>query len=250
MRRVWNKSQDLIALEWDSIAELRSQQIRNGKDISYENMLTPTVLALIEVADRSVVLDVGCGCGLLTGKIAAASKKVTGIDISPTSIRLAKEHCHTVGNINFVNGAIEELTPTPEGHVFSLAVANMSLMAMLHLDAALAALSRLVHPGGHLAFTITHPCFWPQYWSYSRDWFRYGEENVIEAPFHISLDQSDRFITTHIHRSLEQYLSALKKSNFEIIRLIEPMPSPEVERLYPHPWEYPRFLGALCVRKG
>jgi len=130
-----------------------------------------------------------------------------------------------------------------------LAVANMSLMAMLHLDAALAALSRLVHPGGHLAFTITHPCFWPQYWSYSKDWFRYGEENVIEAPFHISLDQSDQFTTTHIHRPLEQYFTTLRNCDFEIIRLIEPMPSPEIESLYPQPWEYPRFLGVLCVRK-
>lgn len=250
MRRVWNKTQDQIACEWDSIAELRSQQIRSGKDISYDHILAPTVLALVEGGDRSAVLDVGCGCGFLTGKIAATSKRVTGIDISPTSIRLAKEHCLGVGNIDFVNGAIEELMPSVEGHPFTLAVANMSLMAMLHLDAALAALSRLVRPCGHLAFTITHPCFWPQYWNYSREWFRYGEEIVIEAPFHISLDQSDYFTTTHIHRPLEQYVSALEKSDFKIVQVLEPMPSPEVERLYPRPWEYPRFMGALCVRKG
>lgn len=250
MRRVQNKSQNQIAQEWDSIAELRSQQIRSGKDISYDLILTPILLEMIGGCDRSAVLDVGCGCGFLTAKIAATAKRITGIDISPTSIRLAKDHCHGITNVSFLNGAIEELTPGAEGHVFTLAVANMSLMAMLHLDAALSALSRLVRAGGHLAFTITHPCFWPQYWNYSRDWFRYGEENVIEAPFHISLDQSDRFTTTHIHRPLEQYFSALEKSNFGIVQIRELMPSPEVERLYPHPWEYPRFLGALCIRKS
>jgi len=162
MRRVWTKTQDQIAHEWDSIAELRSQQIRSGKDISYDHILTPTVLSLIENCDRSAVLDVGCGCGLLTGKLAALSRKITGIDISPTSIRLARDHCLGLGNISFTNGAIEELAPNAEGGVFTLAVANMSLMAMLHLDAALAALSRLVRPNGHLALTITHPCFWHQ----------------------------------------------------------------------------------------
>lgn len=134
---------------------------------------------------------------------------------------MAREHCHALSNVIFVNGAIEELTPNAEAGVFTLAVANMSLMAMLHLDAALAALSRLLRPNGHLAFTITHPCFWPQYWNYSKEWFRYGEENVIEAPFHISLDQSDRWTTTHIHRPLEQYVSALEKAGFGIVRVLD-----------------------------
>jgi len=72
---------------------------------------------------------------------------------------------------------------------------------------------------------------------------------MIEAPFHISLDQSNCFTTTHIHRPLGQYVSSLEKAGFGIVRVLEPMPSPDVERLYPQPWDYPRFLGALCVRK-
>jgi ubiquinone/menaquinone biosynthesis C-methylase UbiE len=250
MRRVWNKSQDQIALEWDAIAEARSQQIRSGKDISYEHVLIPTVLVLTEDCDRSAVLDVGCGCGLLTAKLGSTANFVTGIDISPTSIRLAQRHCEGLANIAFVKGAIEEMQTGGEGYSFSLAVANMSLMAMLRLDAALASLSRLVRPGGHLVFTITHPCFWPQYWNYSKEWFRYKEEIVIEAPFHISLDHSDRFTTTHVHRPLEQYATELSKAGFQICRVLEPMPQPEVELLYPQPWEYPRFFAALCVRTG
>src|SRR5690348_8450841 len=99
MRRVWNKTQDQIAREWDAIADLRSQQIRNGKDISYDYILTPMVLELVDCGDRTAVLDVGCGCGFLTSKIAATSERVTGIDISPASIRLAREHCLGLDNI-------------------------------------------------------------------------------------------------------------------------------------------------------
>ena len=248
MHRVWNKSQIQIAREWDSIAELRSEQIRTGRDISFEHVLTPALIKMTEGCDFSAVLDVGCGCGFLTAKLADIAKRITGIDISSTSIRLARRHCHEYTNLDFVEGAIEDLTPEMERQSFSLAVANMSLMAILRLDVALESLSRLVRPGGHLAFTITHPCFWPQYWKYPKEWYRYDEEIVIEAPFHISLDMSDQFVTTHIHRSLERYVSELTGASFHICRLIEPMPSPEIESKYPQPWEYPRFLAALCVR--
>lgn len=203
MRRVWNKSQDQIAHEWDSIAEMRSKQIRTGQDVSYEHVLTPTILEMIRGCDLSSVVDVGCGCGFLTAKLAGTAKTITGIDISANSIRLAKAHCHEYANIEFVEGAIEELANDGAQSLFSLAVANMSLMATLRLDPALNSISRLVRPGGHLAFTITHPCFWPQYWKYSKEWFRYDQEVVIEAPFHISLDQMDVFTTTHVHRPID-----------------------------------------------
>ena len=150
---------------------------------------------------------------------------------------------------SFVLGDIEELKPKGEGDFFSLAVANMSLMAVVHLDKCIDALARSLRPGGRLVFTITHPCFWPQYWNYSKEWFCYGEENVIEAPFHISLDHSDQFLTTHVHRPLNYYISTLESSGFRIVRMLEPMPSSAVEKLYPRPWEYPRFLGAMCVRQ-
>lgn len=203
MRRVWNKTQAEIAHEWDRIAVYRSDQIRSGKDISYEHVLIPSVLDVIEACDRSKVLDVGCGCGFLTTRLAESAQQVTGIDISSKSIQLAKTNCRESNNIDFTEGAIEDFRLEYVGNPFSLAVANMSLMAMLRLDAALGSLFRLIRPGGHLAFTITHPCFWPQYWNYSKEWFRYREENVIEAPFRISLDSSDCFITTHVHRPLD-----------------------------------------------
>jgi SAM-dependent methyltransferase len=249
MRRVWNKTQAEITHEWDRIAVHRSDQIRSGKDISYEHVLIPSILELINGCDWASALDVGCGCGFLTARLAESAGHVTGIDISSRSVELAKRNCQQSSNIGFIEGAIEDLRSEDFGP-FSLAVANMSLMTMLRLDAALNWLFRLIRPGGHLAFAITHPCFWRQYWNYSKKWFRYGEENVIEAPFRISLDSSHCFTTTHIHRPLERYVEELVTAGFRICRLSEPTPRPEIQALYPHRWEYPRFLFGLFERVG
>jgi SAM-dependent methyltransferase len=248
MRRIAGKSKEEVELEWDAIAASRSRQIRDGLDISHDFVLAPTILDLISDCDLSSVLDVGCGCGHLTAKIAAAAGTVVGVDVSGASIDLARVHCRGHSNVRFVKSDIESIGHEVGTMGFSLAIANMSLMAIIQLDSAIESLACQVRPGGHLAFTITHPCFWPLYWMYSSEWFSYSEECVIEAPFHISLDSSDQYVTTHVHRPLERYVSAFSDSGFRICRLTEPIPSREVESKYPHRWAYPRFLAGLCVR--
>jgi hypothetical protein len=123
----------------------------------------------------------------------------------------------------------------------------MMLMTTANLDGTLAAVANLLEPAGHFVFTIAHPCFWHLYWQYG-DWFNYAAETFIEAPFVISLDSTGSCVTTHIHRPLALYADKLAKFGFRIEEIEEPMPSPEVERLYPEPWKFPRFLGVRCVR--
>src|SRR5665647_657854 len=45
--------------------------------------------------DEPWVLDVGCGGGFLTNALALEGFSVDGVDISPESIRIAREHDYT-----------------------------------------------------------------------------------------------------------------------------------------------------------
>jgi SAM-dependent methyltransferase len=49
------------------------------------------LLELLEARPDESILDIGCGTGHLTAKIAATGAKVTGIDRSPEMIRQARE---------------------------------------------------------------------------------------------------------------------------------------------------------------
>jgi len=80
-------------------------------------------------------------------------------------------------------------------------------------------------------------------------WFKYSKDTAIEAPFRISSSEEIGPITTHVHRSLERYVNSLIDVGFEIERMIEPHPSPEIEELYPNKWKYPRFLAFRCIKK-
>lgn len=236
-RRTRRKSTDEVAKEWDALAERRHEQIAQGLDYSFEVILAPLILDLLEQTNRRYVLDVGCGTGDLTAIVAPTCGRVIALDPSQASLSLARRSL--ASDVTFYLGALEKLAhqlgPIPT------VLAGMTLMSAPNLEDFVSALSSVVPPGGHFVATMTHPWFWPRYWEYENEsWFRYDTEIFVEASFRIAADETDTR-TTHVHRPLEAYFRALEQNNFVLETLREPMP--------PHnnppsiPWAFPRFLG-------
>lgn len=250
MRPAIGKTQVDISREWDRIALKRAEQIASGKDLSFSFVLLPAILSFTADSHPAFVLDVGCGPGFLTAEIAPRAKRVVGVDISLANINYAKQRWGGLTNVEFVNASVEDYSLRNNRPDFTLVVANMTLVTVLDLDNVLKSVSRLLQSGGHFVATITHPCFWPIYWGYAaKEWFHYSQEIPIEGTFRISLDDGEGFVTTHVHRPLERYITALARAGFRIDEIREPFPSAEAEAKYPHPWEYPRFLSIRCLRK-
>ena len=59
------------------------------------------------IESSDTVLDVGCGIGLLSYKVAKKAKQVTGIDFSEPNINYAKEH-YQMPNLEFILGDVTE----------------------------------------------------------------------------------------------------------------------------------------------
>jgi ubiquinone/menaquinone biosynthesis C-methylase UbiE len=91
-------------------------------------------------------LDVGCGDGLLAGRLAERCAQVTGIDRDQRTIAQARAAGYA--RVTFIEA--DFLTWPFEAASFDFVCANTSLH---HMDftAALAAMSRLLKPGGRLA---------------------------------------------------------------------------------------------------
>lgn len=250
MRPVHGKTQADIAAEWDRIALKRAAQIESGLDLSFRFVLVPSVLSLTADCDCTTVIDLGCGSGFLSAELASAATAVIGVDISPENIRYAAKRWQEIPNVDFETVSIEEYAARPDRLSFSLGVANMTLMTVLDLDGVMKSVARVIRPGGHLIATITHPCYWPVYWGYAeKSWFSYSREIAIEDRFKISLDSGDGCITTHVHRPLERYFASISRAGFLVDEVREPMPTEEVGRRYPKPWQYPRFLAFRAIRK-
>ncbi len=242
------KTHEELAFEWDRLAAERHRQILSGEDLSFEHVSIPTIFQLIEGADTTCVLDIGSGTGDFTAQLAQVVARVIAFESSSSSMKIAREICPANSEIRFVEAPFEKAAGTLREEQPTAAVAVMTLMSTPNLNAFATALAKVLQTGGIFATLLCHPWFWPRYWEYdSESWFNYTKEIFIEAPFSISKRRTE-IITTHIHRPLEQYLRIFDEAGFRLGALVEPVPSPEIQALYPQPWRFPRFLGLRWVK--
>ncbi|HVA19514.1 MAG TPA: class I SAM-dependent methyltransferase [Solirubrobacteraceae bacterium] len=234
--------------EWDALAELRLSQLASHLDVSYDHVIVPSLLGMLGDVEGGSVLDVGCGLGSATAQIAQSAASVVGVDLSPRQISLAREH-HAAPNVRYLCGRLEDLVDDLPRASFDAVAANMTLMDVLDLDGFLTSATTALKPWGRLAFTITHPCFWPRYWGYdSAPWFDYSQEIAIRAPFQISLNRSSKLETTHVHRPLSTYVRSAQRAGLRLACLTEPMPDEQTAARYPSPWLFPRYIAGWFTR--
>ncbi len=96
------------------------------------------------------VLEYGCGPGSQSFELARRGAHVTGIDISPVAIEIAREQARSEGVEADFQVMDAENTTFPD-HCFDLIVGG-AILHHLDLDRAYAELARLLAPGGRAVF--------------------------------------------------------------------------------------------------
>ena len=82
--------------------------------------------------DKLECLDIGCGGGLLSERIARLGASVTGIDVTENSIEIAKMHALNSGlNINYINTDVSLFIKNNSSKKFDLVIASE---VVEHLD--------------------------------------------------------------------------------------------------------------------
>ena len=149
-RAIWNGN----AAWWDD-------RIGDGNDFQDE-LIEPTQLQLLDIQPGQTVLDVGCGAGRFTRRVAALGARVVAFDYSERFIARAKER--TPGDVTNIEYHVIDATDGAqmlalgEGR-FDAAVATMVLMDLAEVGPLFGALRRLLKTGGRFVFSVSHPCF-------------------------------------------------------------------------------------------
>jgi ubiquinone/menaquinone biosynthesis C-methylase UbiE len=109
------------------------------------------LLDAARVTADDTVLDVACGPGIVAAAFAREARHVTGIDLTPEMIELARARCADagLGNVSFDVGDGERL-PYDDAS-FSLVVCRYALHHMPDPAGVIAEIARVCAPGGRVA---------------------------------------------------------------------------------------------------
>jgi 2-polyprenyl-6-hydroxyphenyl methylase/3-demethylubiquinone-9 3-methyltransferase len=132
----------LAARWWDIDGESRPLHDLNPVRLDY-------VAQRVALRDARV-LDVGCGGGILSEALAAAGADVTGIDLAPRVLDVARLHLHESGvNVAYREISVEALAAESPGAFDAITCMEM-LEHVPDPGSVIAACAQLLKPGGQL----------------------------------------------------------------------------------------------------
>lgn len=147
---MWHSHQFSAAREyWDSQAAVFDNEPDHGlRDPKVRQAWTALLVDWIPL-DLAEVLDIGCGTGSLSLRLAELGHTVTGIDLSPAMLAQAKAKAQTAGQqITFqvMNGADPQFSPQQ----FDVVLCRHLLWALPEPAQVLQRWVKLLKPGGRL----------------------------------------------------------------------------------------------------
>lgn len=202
---------DLLALRANVLREEFNRWAEAGRGEGMEEDHLPITLPVIEkmqLAPTDNILDVGCGAGWLSRRLAqlVPEGRVIGMDISDEMVRRARRACMDRDNSLFVVGGAEEIPW--EANFFTRAVSVESAYYWPNPAAGLKEIFRVLREGGSVWILIN-------YYRDNPHCNHWGEKLAVP---------------THLF-SAHEWAALFRDARFEDVaheRIVDPTPSPDV----------------------
>ncbi len=235
-----------IARQWEKNADAWTEQARGGLDPYRELLNTPAFLNMLPPIDGLRGLDVGCGEGSNTRRLAQLGAHMRAIDIAPSFIRHAQA-AEEADRLEVVYEVGDGMALPFANSAFDFVTAFMSFMDMPQPDRALGEAARVLRPGGFVQFSILHPCFMPPRRQVLRDqagailgvlvgeYFDRVEKDTwwIAASPKTANDKAEGFRTPQFHRTLGDWIEMIGVAGLAIEALGEPRADDDLVRAAP-----------------
>ncbi len=148
---------------WETNAYFWDEQMGDESNDFHREIVRPYVEKLLGLTDDDLVLDIACGNGNFSSRMAERGVQVTAFDYSPKMIELAKaRRANVLDKVSFhVCDATdyEKLISLKGDRPFSKAVANMAIMDIAEIEPLFRAVFDMLAHDGCFVFATHHPSF-------------------------------------------------------------------------------------------
>jgi ubiquinone/menaquinone biosynthesis C-methylase UbiE len=234
-----------VAAIWNDNAENWTLLSRQGYDTFRDHVNTPAFMGLLPDVAGLKGLDIGCGEGTNTRRVAARGATLSGIDVAQRFVAFARER--ELSDPLGIDYQLASATALPfAAQSFDFATAFMSIMDIPEQELVLREALRVLRPGGFLQFSICHPCFHTPRFAWIRDeegrrvalevgdyftphWGSVEEWTFGSAPqaARDALPEFRLFRVPRFDRILSEWLNLILDAGFVLERFCEPTASDE-----------------------
>lgn len=219
-----------VHTSWGSVASQYHGTVGNP-DSYQQAVILPNLLRLLEAlwkpGQEVNIIDIGCGEGLFARALADLGANVTGADIAPEMIAVAK--AKSPKSIHYQIAPSHQLS-FAKNAAYDAAIIILAIQNIERFRETFRECARILKPGGTLLFVINHPAFRiPKRTAW--DWdkinsvqFRRCDAYLSESREKIDMDPgktSGKRFTFSFHRPLQSYVQALAENGFVVAELEE-----------------------------
>jgi 2-polyprenyl-3-methyl-5-hydroxy-6-metoxy-1,4-benzoquinol methylase len=202
------------------------------------NPIMPRFLKALGEVSGLLTLDAGCGEGYFSRILARFGARVTGIDISPSLIEIARAK-DPQGIIAYQVADLSQPLPAYQNY-FDLIVSHLVLNDVNDYRGFLATMAAVSRSGGRLVMSLNNP------YSYV---IRGHITNYFESDkAFLYRGMAEQGVQVHFYqRTLEEYLDACMSVGFQLRHLLD-IPTPEgsftrrSDTLLPVGYQFPFFM--------
>mmetsp|Transcript_23241 Transcript_23241/g.35236 ORF Transcript_23241/g.35236 Transcript_23241/m.35236 type:complete len:335 (-) Transcript_23241:3483-4487(-) len=213
----------------------------------------PVVFSQLEPhIKEATVLDVGCGEGYCARKVVGlGANKVIGVDISEEMIRSAIQTSNGDERFKFFSAACSDLLEVLERRSIELSIKGakesmdvamavflFNYLTTSEVEEAMKQVNEALKPGGIFVFSVPHPNMITCHDTSSifhlkcegKGYFSSRNEKILG---HISTVDGETLNIMSVHKTLNDYMAAIRATGFEIIDIIEAGVTDEHMKLNP-----------------
>jgi 23S rRNA pseudouridine1911/1915/1917 synthase len=210
---------------WDRVAQWYDDLISEKRNDHYEDVILPGTLRLIGPEEGMRVLDLACGQGVLTRRLATLGVQVTGVDAAPQLIGAARARAVEKGAVppTYLVADAREL---PSLHLsgFDAAACVMALGNIEPLAPVFRGVAEALREHGSFTFIVAHPAFrapGQTAWGWdegAKKQYRRVEGYLSAGQHAIQMHpgKDASVVTWTFHRPLQAYAKALADAGFVI----------------------------------
>lgn len=194
---------------WELNADFWDAKMGDESNSFHRDVVRPYTEKLLDIKEGDYVLDVACGNGNFSQRLAEKGAKVVAFDYSPKLIEHAKRRrADVLDKVEFhVCDATdyEKLSGLKGESPFDKAVANMAVMDISDIEPLFKAVYDMLSEGGVFVFSTHHPCF-----TYP------GEKYVSPSVHKGEAINGQPVLQNYYHRSMQEIFNVAFKAGFTI----------------------------------